>query len=62
MGQYWELVNIDRQERLLNNGWLKLRGLLAERSLEQLVELIQTPKWIPLGGPTYNVQVSKSNR
>lgn len=63
MGQYWKLVNIDRKEQLLNNGGLKLFEMLDERSLEQLVELIRNPKWIPLSAEaTSHLQVTTSNR
>lgn len=62
MGQYWKLVNIDRREKLLNNDGLKLVEILGGRSLEQLVELIRSPKWVPFSRSTNNIQVSKLNR
>jgi hypothetical protein len=44
MGQYWKLVNIDRREKLLNNGGLKLWEIPMNGSLEQLVELVGAEK------------------
>ncbi|KAK7709358.1 hypothetical protein SLS64_006271 [Diaporthe eres] len=61
MGQYWKLVNIDRREKLLNNDGLKLVEILSGGSLEQLVELIRSPKWVPFSRSTNNIQVSKLN-
>ncbi|KAK2599877.1 hypothetical protein N8I77_011597 [Diaporthe amygdali] len=62
MGQYWKLVNIDRQEELLNNGGgRKLVEILGGGSLEQLVELIRNPKWIPFRSSISHLHASKSN-
>ncbi|KAL1857526.1 hypothetical protein Daus18300_010284 [Diaporthe australafricana] len=62
MGQYWKLVNIDRKETLLSAyGDVQLLALLMSRSLEQLLELIRNPKWIPFSKYTQSLQVSESN-
>lgn len=61
MVQYWRFVNIDRREKLLNNGDVSMGGILGDGMLEQLVELIKNPKWIPFSMSTTHLQVSKSN-
>lgn len=43
MGQYWKVVNIDKEEKLKNEGGLKLWEILSNRVAEQLVGLLMVP-------------------
>ncbi|KAG8168453.1 hypothetical protein KVR01_001202 [Diaporthe batatas] len=61
MGQYWKFVNIDRKERLRNTGGLKLWEMLMNGCFEQLVDLLQKPKWIALSSGTQVQAKSRSD-
>lgn len=44
MGQYWELINIDARQQLLNHGGgRKLWEILHNRLPEMLVDLLKVP-------------------
>ncbi|KAI7233154.1 hypothetical protein KC330_g5506 [Hortaea werneckii] len=43
MGQYWEIINIDRRHVLLNHQGLKLPEILHNRIPEMLVDLMKVP-------------------
>lgn len=63
MGQYWKLINIDRKEELHNDGGLKLWEMLMNGCLEQLVDLIRKPNWIPVSaGTKVHLLLAKSKR
>ncbi|KAJ3542256.1 hypothetical protein NM208_g4199 [Fusarium decemcellulare] len=59
MGQYWNLINIDKRRELRHVGGLKLWEFLMSTSAEQLVGLLHSPKWLNFRIPSGKIMFSK---
>lgn len=59
---FWKLVDIDRREALYAVDYRGPLDLLVGKSLEQLVELIRNPKWLPFRGSAKHLQAFKLRR
>lgn len=59
---FCKLVDIDRREALYTNTHRAPLEIFVGKSLEQLVELIRNPKWIPFRSSTNHLQAFKSRR
>ncbi|KPM45011.1 hypothetical protein AK830_g1520 [Neonectria ditissima] len=59
MGQYWKLVNIDKERELRHVGGLKLWEFVTSKSAEQLVGLLRTSDWLKFKIPSEMVTASK---
>ena len=45
MGQYWDLLNLDRQETLPSKGGSKMWEQLVNGTMEQLIALLRVPNY-----------------